>query len=117
MNVGLYIRTCTVPYLVLPSFLKKKGGSCEVVLAKVDVTPALSMCPYKQLIPKIMYHKTLMGHYYFYFNEPHYVSVVFPNGSVYQEVSSHFPVLTVCSLNSKISMSFLETFTRVLCLT
>ena len=78
----------------------KGGGSCEVVLTQKDASAALSLCPYKQLVPKIMFHKSFQGHHYFYFTEPLYVSVLCPNGSAYQEVSGHFAVLTVCSLKS-----------------
>lgn len=78
----------------------KKGGSCEVVLTKEDASAALSLCPYKQLVPKIMFHKSFHGHHYFFFTESLYVSVKCPNGSAYQEVSGHFAVLNVCSLKS-----------------
>ena len=79
----------------------KGGGSCEVVLTKGDASAALSLCPYKQLVPKTMFHSSFQSHHYFYFTEPLYVSVVCPNGSTYQEVSGHFAVLTVCALKSE----------------
>ena len=88
----------------------KGGGSCEVVLTKKDASAALSLCPYKQLVPKVMFHNSFQGHHYFYFTEPLYVSVACPNGSAYQEVSGHFAVLTVCSLKSESFHVFPEKF-------
>ena len=83
------------------AFLPVKGnGVCEVVLTQEDASTALSLCPYKQLVPKIMFHKSFHGHHYFFFTEPLYVSVVCPDGPSYQKVSGHFAVLTVCSLKS-----------------
>ena len=83
------------------AFLPVKGaGGCEVVLTKEDASEALSLCPYKQLVPKIMYHSSFHGNHYFFFTEALYVSVVCPNGTTYQEVSGHFAVPTVCSLKS-----------------
>ena len=93
------------------AFLPVKGrGTCEVVLTKEEASSALSLCPYKHLVPKTMFHKSFHGHHYFFFTEPLYVSVACPNGSTYQEVSGHFAVLTVCSLKSDNFHVFPEKF-------
>ena len=80
------------------AFMPIRGeGVCEVVLTRENASSALSLCPYKQLTTKTMFHKSFHEHHYFYFTEPVYVSVTCPSGSSYKEVSGHFAVLTVCT--------------------
>ena len=85
-------------------------GVCEVVLTRENASSALSLCPYKQLTNKTIFHKSFHEHHYFYFTEPVYVSVTCPSGSSYKEVSGHFAVLTVCTLRSDHFHTFPEKY-------
>ena len=75
-------------------------GICEVVLTREDASKALTLCPYRELVPKPFFHTSFHGHHYFFFTEKYYVSVVCPGGSEYKEISGHFAILTACSLRS-----------------
>ena len=76
------------------------NGVCEVLLTQTNASSALSLCPYKQLVPRTMFHKSFYGHHYFFFPKPIYVSVACPEGSSFQQVSGHFAVLIGCTLRS-----------------
>jgi len=82
------------------AFLPITGGVCEVVLTQKDASKALSLCPYTQLAPKPVFHRTFFNHHYFFFTQAFYVSIVCPEGPVYKEVSGHFAVLIACYLRS-----------------
>ena len=75
-------------------------GICEVVLTQEDASKALTLCPYRRLVPKPFFHTSFYGHHYFFFTQTYYVSVVCPDGSEYKEVSGHFAVLNACALRS-----------------
>ncbi len=75
-------------------------GICEVVLTQEDASKALTLCPYRRLVPKPFFHTNFFGHHYFFFTQTYYVSVVCPDGSEYKEVSGHFAVLNACALRS-----------------
>ena len=93
------------------AFLPTSGdGVCEVVLTRGNASAALTLCPYKQLVPKVMFHKSFHGHHYFFFTKQVYVSVACPNGSSYEMVSGHFAVLTVCTLSSDHFNTFPEKY-------
>lgn len=84
------------------------AGVCEVILTQNDTQLALSLCPYRRLVPAPLYHRSFFGYHYFYFTEPYFVSVVCPEGSSYQNVSGHLAVPAACHLRSDKLSTFPE---------
>ena len=82
------------------AFLPLTGKVCEVTLSQKNASKALSLCPFKQLAPKPLFHRSFLSHHYFFFTKPIFVSVVCPDGTVYKEVSGHLAVLLSCKLRS-----------------
>ena len=82
------------------AFLPITGGVCEVVLTQKNASKALSLCPYMELTPKFIFHKTFFSHHYFFFTRPFYVSIVCPEGTTYREVTGHFAVYLACHVRS-----------------
>ena len=82
------------------AFLRITGGACEVVLTQKDSEKAFSLCPYTSLAPKPLFHKTFFNHHYFFFNNPFYISIVCPEGTVYKEVIGHLAVYFACYVHS-----------------
>ncbi len=48
------------------AFLPLTGGVCEVVLTQTDASKVLSVCPYTELAPKPLFHRTFFSYHYFF---------------------------------------------------
>ena len=82
------------------AFLPITGGICEVEITLMNATKALSLCPYKTLVTKPLFHKAFFNYHYFYFTKPFYVSIVCPEGTTYKQVSGHLAVFFACHVRS-----------------
>ena len=92
------------------AFFTIVGGVCEVILTQKDASKALSICPYREVVPQLIFHKTFFSHHYFFFTQPYFISVKCPEGVQYHEVTDHLAVLHTCELRS----ANLTTFSSVL---
>ena len=94
------------------AFLPITGGICEVVLTQQNATKALELCPYTELAPKSLYHRTFFSHHYFLFTDPLYISIICPEGTEYQEASGHLAVSFACKIRSANLTTFPSKFHR-----
>ena len=94
------------------AFLPITGGVCEVVLTQQNATKALELCPYTELAPKPLYHRTFFSHHYFFFTTPFYISIICPEGTMYQETSGHLAVYFACKVRSANLTTFPSKFHR-----
>ena len=95
-HAGLYYCPASL-FAFVPA---KEEGVCELALIQKDASRSFSLCPYTQLAPKPYFHKSFMGHHYFFFPKPMFVSIKCVTGSLYSRVEGHFSILKVCSLSS-----------------
>ena len=92
------------------AFLPIAGGVCEAVLTRTNASDALSLCPYKHLVPKPMFHRNFHGYHYFYFQESFYISVICPEGTTYVKVLGHYAVQSACYVRSSRLTTFPSRF-------
>ena len=111
------LRQCKSSYLhqyhcsaSLFAFLPITGGVCEAVLTRPNATDALTLCPYKHLVPKPMFHRNFHGYHYFYFKESFYISVICPESTTYEKVLGHYAVQSACYVRSSKLTTFPSRF-------
>jgi len=88
------------------AFLPVAGEICEVALTRPIASDALTLCPYKHLVPKPMFHLTFHGFHYFCFVDPIYVAIICPEGTTYEKVLGHYAVLDTCHIRSSTLTTF-----------
>ncbi len=90
------------------AFLPLSDGVCEVALIQPNATMALSLCPYKRLVPRPVYHTHFEGFVYFLFRQTTVVSVVCPEGRTYKSVTGHLAIHVACFLRSPLLSTYPE---------
>ena len=78
----------------------KEDGVCEVTLTQIDASRCVSLCPYKHVVSKPFFHKSFMGHHYFFLTRTMSVTVTCAKGSVHSRVTGHFAILKQGTLHS-----------------
>ncbi len=81
-------------------FLPLFDGVCEVALTQPNASLALSVCPYKHLVPRPVYQTHFEGFRYFLFTRPSVVLVLCPEGKTYKSVLLHLAIHVACFLRS-----------------
>ncbi len=76
------------------AFLPISGGVCGISLTCQNASDALSICPYKHLTLRPVFHKNFHGLHYFYFSKPFYIAVSCP------EVTGHYAIADACHVRS-----------------
>ncbi len=89
-------------------FLPLSDGVCEVVQTQPNASLALSICPYKHLVPHPVYQTHFEGFHYFLFTRPSVVSVVCPEGKTCRSVLGHLAIHVACVLRSPLVSTYPE---------
>ena len=79
---------------------------CEVELSKVDASKALSLCPYKLLVPQSVFHRSFFNHPYLLFTQTYFASVACLEDITCKDVSGHLTVNIKCFVHSNTLKTF-----------
>ncbi len=90
------------------AFLPLSENVCEVELVQPNASMALSLCPYKRLVPRPVYHTHFEGFVYFLFHQSSVVSIVCPEGRTYKSVKGHLAIHVACFLRSPLLNTYPE---------
>ena len=60
------------------------AGVCEVELTQKDASKALALCPYKQLAPQSVFHRSFFNYHYFFFTQTYFVSIMCADDRTYK---------------------------------
>ncbi len=89
-------------------FLPLSDGVCEAALTQPNASLALTLCPYKHLVPRPVYQTHFEGFHYFLFTRPSVVSVMCPEGKTYKSVLGHLAIHVACFFRSPLLSTYPE---------